>query len=201
MNTFIKKSIQLLVTVMVGLTITACPSKDDNGGGGGGGQVAAIPPYGVPGCPGCPPGTGQNLALGFAMHSPNTIALGLNFTASGAGAAPVTPGYYNGPAVASGEFFVLGAASYTCPMPVGLYVITGLQAGQWQGNSYGGFRMNAVGPANIVLNMYRGGVYQAIPEINFQGRRYPYGMWTELIVESVNGMPCPQIPYFLTGGF
>jgi hypothetical protein len=77
--------------------------------------------------------------------------------------------------------------------------VSSLQPGQWQANSFGGLRLNAVGPANVVLNVYNGGVYQAVPEINYQGRRFPNNMWANVIVESINGYPCPQIPYFLGG--
>lgn len=200
----LKRTIHVaLVAIAVGF-LTACPAKkDDNNGSVG----QPVPPYGVPGCPGCPPGTGQNLALAFGQHSPSTLALGLNFTAVGSptsqpGLPPgyqVNPGYYAGPVVASGEMFVTGQSSYTCPMVPGVYVINSIQPGQWQANMFGGLRVNAVGPSNVILNIYRGGVYQAVPEVNYQGRRFPNNMWAEVIVESVNGYPCPQIPYFVSG--
>lgn len=196
MKRLMLRTSQIALALLVVFAITACPDKKNAENVAG----TPIPPYGVPGCPGCPPGTGANLALAFGQHSPSTIALGLNFSAS-AGPTTGQPGYYSGPVVASGEFFVMGSSSYTCPMPVGVYVINSSQPGQWQSNMFGNLRLTAIGPANVVLNIYQGGVYQAVPEINFQGRRFPNNMWAQVVVESINGYPCPQIPYFIGGGF
>lgn len=109
-------------------------------------------------------------------------------------ASPVVT--YTGPVAVQGALQIdLGLNSMGCIIPAGTYNVTTLQAGQWMRSAMAGVRLQALGPAQIVLSISRaqvaakqynqmGYLWSEIPQ---QGR-----LFGNLVIESVNGYQCQR---------
>lgn len=130
----------------------------------------------------------------------NLLLLNLRFSGSNAAASSYYGAYgspiitYQGPVVANGSLSVnLGMNSMGCVIPAGTYSLSTIQAGTWASSIVQGLRMQANGPAQMVVSISTAQV-SAKPygeqsalwsEIPQQG-----GLFGDLIIESVNGYQC-----------
>lgn len=108
------------------------------------------------------------------------------------GSSPVVS--YNGPVAVSGQFIVSqGMNLGYCQLPGGTYSLNTIQAGQWYSSFVSGLRMQAAGPANIILSLSQGQVSAKTGaqlgytwnEVGNVGR-----IFGNLVIESVNGYNC-----------
>ncbi|MCB0363737.1 MAG: hypothetical protein H6624_08230 [Bdellovibrionaceae bacterium] len=185
----------LFAALMVSMAMmtTACGKKD-------GKKSAATPGANRydPNCPNCNiDGTLLGAALGFnggTSSSAYRMQIGMNLV----GSAGTTGGSwgYNGPVSATGVMFVNSSDQY-CPMPIGGYTLTTYQAGQWDGGSgmFQNLGIDAHHGDGTILHMriIYGIVDDVQPNlIDAEGFSYPYGFIGDVVVESVNNVPCVQ---------
>ena len=182
----------LFAALMVSMAMmtTACGKKD-------GKTTAATPGANRydPNCPDCNiDGTLLGSALGFnggTGSSGYRFQLGMNLVGSAGTSGSMG---YSGPVSASGVMFVNSSDQY-CPMPVGGYTLTTYQAGQWD-NSSGMFYSLGIdahhGDGTVVrMRVVYGLVDDVQPNlVDAEGFSYPYGFTGDVVVDSVNNVPC-----------
>ncbi|MBC7466271.1 MAG: hypothetical protein H7256_09785 [Bdellovibrio sp.] len=109
--------------------------------------------------------------------------------------APPAMMTYSGPVAVNGAFSVLqGMNLGMCQLPVGSYSLGTLTSGIWSQTQVSHLRMQAAGPAAVIMTLSQG---QVSGNTNLQSTG---GLWTDanavgrifgnVVIESVNGYPC-----------
>lgn len=126
---------------------------------------------------------------------PNTGSLygGGNLYGTSYNTAPPAMMTYSGPVGVNGTLSVLqGMNLGMCQLPVGTYSLGTLTSGQWMQSQVYNLRMQASGPAAVIMTLSQG---QVSGTTSLQT-----GLWTDtnavgrifgnIVIESVNGYPC-----------
>lgn len=190
----LSKMIALTVISIASAFVIACENKNNN-------STQTLPVY--QNCVNC--GGVINGSEFFRSESKDynqTTLLNLSFVGSTNVALPYyNNSYYgspvityNGPVAVTGTMSVsMGSNLGGCLIPPGQYTLSTLQAGTWANAIVQNLRIQAYGPANIILS---------IPQAQVSAKRYDQlgRLWTEIpqsgrifgnvVVENVNGFRC-----------
>lgn len=203
-----------ILAVSVVTSLVACGNKNQNNN--------PQPVNGFEQCVNCQNINGAAFFTAQASDSYGAIALNISFTGQNIATQPVQPvnngygnnygGYYgsgysnynpyqsspiisySGPVGASGQFAVNQNMNLGyCQLPLGSYNLGTVSAGQWSSGIVYNLRMQASGPANIVMTITTGQVSspgylqpgQLGSGMNPTGR-----LFANIMIESVNGQPC-----------
>lgn len=138
-------------------------------------------------------GGGYNYGGGFSSgYGSGGIYGGGSFGGGASLGSPIIT--YSGPVAASGTMTILQSMSLgMCQLPGGTYSLGTVTSGQWMSAMVYGLRMQASGPASVVMSISQGQVSaktgsqlgQTWSEINPVGR-----IFGNVVIESVNGYPC-----------
>lgn len=119
-------------------------------------------------------------------------SIGIGYGYNYGGTSPIIS--YSGPVTAAGTIAVQQNVNLgNCYLPAGTYSLNSISQGQWSSAMVYNLRMQASGPASIVMTLSQGQVAaktgaqlgQLWSEINPVGR-----IFGNLVLESINGMAC-----------
>lgn len=157
--------------------------------------------------------TGNTLFQAESTDWYNVVKLNWNFLAQNAIQAPFQNtnggiygggtfgGMYNSPIITySGPVAVSGAMTLTqtasmgmCQLPAGSYVLSTVTPGQWMSAMVYGVRMQATGPATVMLSLQQGQVSAKTGSQlgSLWSETAPVGrIFGNIMIESVGGYPC-----------
>lgn len=178
------------------LTMAACGNKD-----GGGGTVAVVPGGIGASCVGCPASTAlvaSAFGRSYNYMNQENAQLSINFFGDAAMVAQTNQSgslYYNGPIAAGGTLRVRVAKTGPgyCQIPVGDYVLSTTQPGQWSGQRFSNLQLNAVGPTTLQLTLSNNVIQAGMTATDWAGATFPYRVLTDVYVTSMLGGQCSSM--------
>lgn len=186
---------KILISAIMLTILSACTGGDNNSG-----NTATQPVNIYAGCANCNTInlTGQEFLSTVSNEINNSFSIRLGFSGAAGNGIYDVSNYQGSVAVNRGDLTIQqGLYQGYCLIPAGNYIINTISAGQYSAGIIQGLKLNAAGPANLIIQM-------DVAQLSSQNNRYQYGnllpvqrlFSTRTYIESVNGQYC-NLPVIL----